>query len=83
MCGRDSCRASRSAKGKLRLAKDARCGPRRIDAVECSISAEVRTVSGLASRCAQHERVQRNAINKSLNTASPGVPRTSTRAPRI
>ena len=30
----------------------------------------------------QHERVRRSAKNTSLNTARPGVPRTSTRAPR-
>ncbi|MBM7487819.1 hypothetical protein ACVWWI_006628 [Bradyrhizobium sp. USDA 3686] len=40
-----------------------------------------RNVNHEASGSRQHERVRRNATNTSLSTASPGVPRTSTRAP--
>ena len=40
-----------------------------------------RNVDHEASGWRQHERVRRSAMNTSLNTARPGVPRTSTRAP--
>jgi hypothetical protein len=41
-----------------------------------------RNVNHETSGWHQHERTRRNAINTSLSTASPGAPRTSTRAPR-
>lgn len=40
-----------------------------------------RNVNREARRWCQHERVRRSAMNNSLSTARPGVPRTSTRAP--
>lgn len=40
-----------------------------------------RNVNREARGWRQHERARRSAMNTSLNTARPGVPRTSTRAP--